>query len=151
LIFLKEGFNIENILLVNFAILCFFYGPIKWALYLNKFDDRLINNEFNFLSTTNSGKNMNYGFLAFLASEVLIFAALFWVLFKTLVNPPFPIGGVWPSYLFPKINVKSIPFANTWLLTCSSTWFSYAYYRTIGCFDYFQNNQWDSRSHKIKH
>ncbi len=76
---------------------------------------------------------LRYGFIMFIMSEVMFFAAWFWTFFKHAMYPMGPlspaIDGVWPPAGIETFDPWHLPLINTLILLCSgaaATWAHHA-------------------------
>ena len=76
---------------------------------------------------------LRYGFIMFIMSEVMFFAAWFWTFFKHRMYPMGPLSpltdGVWPPVGIEVFNPWHLPIINTLILLCSgaaATWAHHA-------------------------
>ena len=73
---------------------------------------------------------LRYGFIMFIMSEVMFFAAWFWVFFKNAMYPMTEgAGGVWPPVGIETFDPFHLPLINTLILLCSgaaATWAHHA-------------------------
>ena len=78
---------------------------------------------------------LRYGFIMFIMSEVMFFAAWFWSFFKHAISPMDPSGmspavdGVWPPVGIETFDPWHLPLINTLILLCSgaaATWAHHA-------------------------
>ena len=70
-------------------------------------------------------KNIKLGFILFLISETMIFFALFWAYFHSMLNPAIWIGIKWPPEGISALDPTTWPLSNTLLLLSSGfaiTW-----------------------------
>ena len=95
-------------------------------------------------------RGLRVGFLLFIFSEILFFAAFFWAFFHSSLSPTVDVGGGWPpvrnslfvcgldvscvdSNVYVTVsgmevfNPWSVPFLNTLLLLSSGSWLTYAH------------------------
>jgi len=95
-------------------------------------------------------RGLKIGFLLFIFSEILFFAAFFWAFFHSSLSPTVDIGGGWPPVRSSIVicgfdaysigmgvyttvsgvdvfNPWSVPFLNTLLLLASGSWLTYAH------------------------
>jgi cytochrome c oxidase subunit III len=79
------------------------------------------------------GIGLRYGFIMFIMSEVMFFAAWFWTFFKHRMYPMGPqspaIDGVWPPVGIETFDPWHLPLINTLILLCSgaaATWAHHA-------------------------
>ena len=79
--------------------------------------------------TTYVRKNIRLGFILFLISETMVFFALFWAYFHSMLNPSIWLGCTWPPVGINSMDPKTWPLSNTLLLLSSGfaiTWSHYA-------------------------
>ncbi len=76
---------------------------------------------------------LRYGFIMFIMSEVMFFAAWFWAFFKSAMYPMGPespaVDGVWPPAGIETFDPWHLPLINTLILLCSgaaATWAHHA-------------------------
>ncbi len=76
---------------------------------------------------------LRYGFIMFIMSEVMFFAAWFWAFFKNAMYPMGPespaVDGVWPPVGIETFDPWHLPLINTLILLCSgaaATWAHHA-------------------------
>jgi cytochrome c oxidase subunit III len=76
---------------------------------------------------------LRYGFIMFIMSEVMFFAAWFWAFFKNALYPMGPLSpavdGVWPPAGIEAFDPWHLPLINTLILLCSgaaATWAHHA-------------------------
>jgi cytochrome c oxidase subunit III len=82
------------------------------------------------------GDRLRYGFILFIISEVMFFAAWFWSFFKHALYPMHPEGlspaidGVWPPMGVETFDPWHLPLINTLVLLlsgCAATWAHHAW------------------------
>src|SRR6056297_2188881 len=72
---------------------------------------------------------LRYGFIMFIMSEVMFFAAWFWSFFKHALYPMDAVGGVWPPQGIETFDPWHLPLINTLILLlsgCAATWAHHA-------------------------
>jgi len=88
-------------------------------------------------------KLLRFGFLLFIASEVMFFFSFFWAFFHSSLAPSSQIGGIWPPMNIIVPYCWDLPFLNTILLLSSGAWITAAHYMLLASgnkrqnFDYF--------------
>jgi len=63
--------------------------------------------------------SLRFGFVLFIASEVMFFFGIFWTLFYYKLSPEIQIGAVWPPEAIFTLNPLDVPFLNTLILVTS--------------------------------
>src|SRR6056297_831091 len=71
---------------------------------------------------------LKYGFILFIISEVMFFAAWFWSFFKHAI---FPMDGTWPPVGVETFNAWDLPLINTLILLLSGTTLTWAHHALI--------------------
>ncbi|MEC8178228.1 MAG: cytochrome c oxidase subunit 3, partial [Pseudomonadota bacterium] len=78
---------------------------------------------------------LRYGFILFVMSEVMFFAAWFWSFFKHAMYPMGPespaVDGVWPPAGIETFDPWHLPLINTLILLCSGTTVTWAHHSLI--------------------
>ncbi|YP_054504.1 cytochrome c oxidase subunit 3 (mitochondrion) [Kluyveromyces lactis] len=77
-------------------------------------------------------KGINLGFLLFVVSEILIFAALFWAYFHSAMSPNIELGGVWPPVGIQAVQPTELPLLNTIILLSSGATITYSHHGLVG-------------------
>jgi len=111
------GFVIDH----NFLLLLpkFFYilVPFTFLLIIINFWFReILFFEASLFHTNIVKRNLKFGFLGFLLSEVMLFFSLFWAFFHRRLSPGIEIGCSWPPVGIQKILRWGIPLLNTIIL-----------------------------------
>jgi len=63
--------------------------------------------------------SLRFGFVLFIASEVMFFFGIFWTLFYYKLSPEIQVGAVWPPEAIFTLNPLDVPFLNTLILITS--------------------------------
>ena len=88
---------------------------------------------------------LRYGFIMFIMSEVMFFAAWFWSFFKHAMYPMGPqspaIDGVWPPVGIETFDPWHLPLINTLILLCSGAACTWAHHALV-----HENNREDVKS-----
>ena len=107
-----------SIILVIYAMTMWFRDVIAEGTYLGD-------------HTIAVRKGLNYGFLLFVISEILIFAGIFWAYFHSAMSPTIELGNVWPPIGLTTIGPTELPLLNTILLLASGATITYSHHATI--------------------
>ncbi|GIT91036.1 cytochrome B562 [Jannaschia pagri] len=87
---------------------------------------------------------LRYGFIFFIISEVMFFAAWFWSFFKHAIYPMGPdsptIDGVWPPVGIETFDPWHLPLINTLILLCSGAAATWAHHALV-----HENNRQDMK------
>ncbi|PPB81089.1 cytochrome c oxidase subunit 3 [Albidovulum inexpectatum] len=81
--------------------------------------------------------SLRYGFILFIISEVMFFAAWFWTFFKHALYPMHPEGlspkvdGVWPPAGIETFDPWHLPLINTLILLCSGAAVTWAHHALV--------------------
>lgn len=102
--------NKENIIYISLSTLFIIY---LWSLELSI--------EYTYIGklTNIVKKNIEYGYLMFILSEIIIFTTLFFSYYYNTLIPSLLLGNIWPPIGIDKLNITSIPIYNTILLFMS--------------------------------
>ncbi|NVO24282.1 cytochrome c oxidase subunit 3 [Donghicola sp. C2-DW-16] len=84
---------------------------------------------------------LRYGFILFIMSEVMFFAAWFWTFFKHALYPMPAVGGVWPPEGIETFDPWHLPLINTLILLCSGAACTWAHHALV-----HENNRKDIKS-----
>ncbi|MEL7280552.1 MAG: cytochrome c oxidase subunit 3 [Pseudomonadota bacterium] len=78
---------------------------------------------------------LRYGFIMFIMSEVMFFAAWFWTFFKHAIYPMSPespaVDGVWPPAGIETFDPWHLPLINTLILLCSGAACTWAHHALV--------------------
>src|SRR5690348_3718817 len=61
-------------------------------------------------------RNLKFGFMLFIISEIMFFFGFFWAFFYLSLSPSIEIGCIWPPVGINPINPWKLPLLNTFLL-----------------------------------
>ncbi len=88
---------------------------------------------------------LRYGFIFFITSEIMFFAAWFWTFFKHAMYPMGPLSpivdGVWPPAGIETFDPWHLPLINTLILLCSGCAATWAHHALV-----HENNRVDVRN-----
>lgn len=76
-------------------------------------------------------KGLNLGFLLFVLSEILIFAAIFWSYFHSAMSPNIELGACWPPRGIEAISPTDLPLLNTIILLASGATITWAHHAIL--------------------
>jgi cytochrome c oxidase subunit 3 len=71
---------------------------------------------------------LRYGFVLFIASEVMFFLAFFWAFFHSSLEPSVELGAIWPPKGMDVLDAWGIPFLNTLILLASGASVTWAHH-----------------------
>jgi len=71
---------------------------------------------------------LSYGFILFIASEIMFFFAFFWAFFHVSLSPAVELGSIWPPPGIQPFNPWHDPFLNTYILLFSGLTVTAAHY-----------------------
>ncbi len=83
---------------------------------------------------------LRYGFIFFIMSEIMFFAAWFWSFFKHAMYPMEASGGVWPPVGIETFDPWHLPLINTLILLCSGAAATWAHHALV-----HENNREDMK------
>ena len=94
-----------------------FFGLI-WSLY-GWWSDIIFEATVQGAHTFQVQRGLRYGFLLFIASEIMFFFGFFFAFFYVSLSPSIQIGAIWPPLGIEVLDPWSIPFLNTLILVLS--------------------------------
>lgn len=97
------------------------FCPIAWWIQ-NMLEEADLGEE-----TSAVTKNVSFGVLMFILSEILFFGGFFWAFFHFSLNPPAEIGAVWPPKTTHNGSYLLAPMVNSLLLLSSGLSATYAH------------------------
>lgn len=116
---------IGNLYVLFLSTLTLLYGMTLW------FKDIIAESTYLGDHTIAVKRGINYGFLLFVVSEILIFASLFWAFFHSALNPTIELGMAWPPAGIEAISPAELPLLNTIILLASGVTITYAHHALI--------------------
>lgn len=116
---------INNLYVLVLSLIVVLYSMTLW------FRDVIAEGTYMGDHTLAVRKGLNYGFLLFVVSEILIFAGIFWAYFHSAMGPTIEIGGVWPPIGITAIGATELPLLNTIILLASGATITYSHHATI--------------------
>jgi len=116
---------INNVVVLLLSIIVVLYSMGLW------FRDIIAEGTYLGDHTLAVRKGLNYGFLLFVVSEILIFAGIFWAYFHSAMSPTVELGGVWPPVGIEAIGATELPLLNTIILLASGATITYSHHGII--------------------
>lgn len=116
-----QGFNLFIIGLIILVVSSFFW----WR-------DVIRESTFEGQHTSYVRKGLKAGMVLFIASEVMLFFAVFWAFFHSSLNPTIEIGCVWPPKGMVVLNPWHVPLLNTFVLVTSGAFITWTHYSILG-------------------
>nr|AIZ58650.1 cytochrome c oxidase subunit III [Ornithodoros phacochoerus] len=115
--------NKTNILILGFSIMIL--TMIQW------WRDICRESTFQGHHTLIVIKNMKWGMILFIISEIFFFISFFWAFFHSSLSPNIEIGAQWPPEKILPFNPFSIPLLNTTILLSSGISITWAHHNLI--------------------
>nr|YP_010550082.1 cytochrome c oxidase subunit III [Ornithodoros phacochoerus]AIZ58637.1 cytochrome c oxidase subunit III [Ornithodoros phacochoerus]UYL27150.1 cytochrome c oxidase subunit III [Ornithodoros phacochoerus] len=115
--------NKTNILILGFSIMIL--TMIQW------WRDICRESTFQGHHTLIVAKNMKWGMILFIISEIFFFISFFWAFFHSSLSPNIEIGAQWPPEKILPFNPFSIPLLNTTILLSSGISITWAHHNLI--------------------
>lgn len=116
---------INNNIILYLSIILVLYNLALWLR------DIIIEGTYLGCHTLAVRKGLNYGFILFVISEILIFLSIFWSYFHSAMSPNIEIGNIWPPIGIETISALELPLLNTIILLASGATITYSHFATI--------------------
>nr|YP_011036672.1 cytochrome c oxidase subunit III [Stroggylocephalus agrestis]WRK21276.1 cytochrome c oxidase subunit III [Stroggylocephalus agrestis] len=117
--------NKNNFLLISLGIMIILISSFQW------WRDVIRESTFQGLHTNKVVKNMKWGMILFIVSEIMFFSSFFWSFFHSSLSPSIEIGLIWPPLGIKTFNPMSIPMLNTLILLYSGISMTWAHHAIL--------------------
>lgn len=118
-------FNFNRLILINLGLLIISLTIIQW------WRDIYRESTLQGLHTNIVTKNIKWGIIIFILSEVFFFISFFWGFFHRRLSPSIDIGIIWPPKGIIPFDPIQIPLLNTIILLTSGISITWAHHRLI--------------------
>lgn len=110
-VFFMHGYKIEEYVLITLINLIYILMIWVWEI--------IKEGTYEGMHTKVVQKNLKFGFILFIITEIMFFFGFFWAFFHSSLSPGIEIGCVWPAVSIEPINPWKLPLLNTCLLLLS--------------------------------